>query len=158
MRLSGKVTSGLGRAAIFMSQSHYQDQFRQILGATAWPGTLNVHVDNEGLSNYIALRQKAGIDTLGLDEKIISEVTLIDTSEIKKLRIRGFLREGKSFGGATAYQAEICSENSKNISCAILIPDLTRHVEVIEVIADVFLREILDIEDGSNVDLRLINN
>ncbi|HJM67153.1 MAG TPA: DUF120 domain-containing protein [Candidatus Thalassarchaeaceae archaeon] len=156
MRLSGKVTSGLGRAAVFMSQPHYQDQFRKIIGATAWPGTLNVHVENNDLSNYIALRQKAGIDTLDLDPKFMETVSTIDTTIIESFRIRGFLREGRSFGGATAFQAEISANESETISCAILIPDLTRHVEVIEVIADVFLRESLDIEDGSIVNLNLL--
>ena len=70
MHLKGTVSSGLGRAAVFMSQSHYQDQFRQIIGATAWPGTLNVHVENNDLCKYIALRQKAGIDTLDLDSNL----------------------------------------------------------------------------------------
>ena len=156
MRLSGKVTSGLGRAAVFMSQPHYQDQFRKIIGATAWPGTLNVHVENNDLSNYIALRQKAGIDTLDLDPKFMETVSTIDTTIIESFRIRGFLREGRSFGGATAFQAEISTNESEAIACAILIPDLTRHVEVIEVIADVFLRESLDIEDGSIVNLNLL--
>ncbi|MEC7601937.1 MAG: DUF120 domain-containing protein [Candidatus Thermoplasmatota archaeon] len=156
MRLSGKVTSGLGRASVFMSQSHYQDQFRKILGATAWPGTLNVQVENNDLSNYIALRQKAGIDTLDLDDEFINKVSKIDTSTIESVRIRGFLREGRSVGGATAYLAKISASESINISCAILIPDLTRHVEVIEVIADVFLRESLDLKDGSVVHLDLI--
>ena len=155
MRLSGTVSSGLGRAAIFMSQSHYQDQFRKILGATAWPGTLNVHVEKKDLSNYIALRQKAGIDTLDLDEEIIQGASEIDTSAIDALRIRGFLREGRSFGGATAFLAKISTSDSEDIPCAILIPDLTRHVEVIEVIADVFLRESLDLKDGSIVNLNL---
>ena len=155
MRLSGTVSSGLGRAAIFMSQSHYQDQFRKILGATAWPGTLNVNVEKKDLSNYIALRQKAGIDTLDLDEELIQKVAEIDTSAIDAQRIRGFLREGRSFGGATAYLAKIGASDSLDIPCAILIPDLTRHVEVIEVIADVFLRESLDLKDGSIVNLNL---
>ena len=156
MHLSGSVTSGLGRASVFMSQSHYQDQFRNILGATAWPGTLNVHVENNDLSSYIALRQKAGIDTLDLDDELIDKVSKIDTSNIEAMRIRGFLREGRSFGGATAYLAKISTSESKNISCVILIPDLTRHVEVIEVIADVFLRESLNLNDGSVVNLNLI--
>ena len=156
MRLSGKVSTGLGRASIFMSQSHYQDQFKKILGATAWPGTLNVNVENNDLTSYIALRQKAGIDTLDLDDEFLNKVSEIDTSTIEAIRIRGFLREGRSFGGATAYLGKISTSESKNISCAILIPDLTRHVEVIEVIADVFLRESLNLNDGSIVNLNLI--
>ena len=39
MQLSGTVTSGLGRAHVFMAQSHYQEQFKTVLGSGAWPGT-----------------------------------------------------------------------------------------------------------------------
>ena len=35
MELSGTVSSGLGRAHVFMAQPHYQDQFRTVLGNTA---------------------------------------------------------------------------------------------------------------------------
>ena len=38
---------------------------------------------------------------------------------------------------------------------AILIPDLTRHVDVVEVISGPFLRERLGIRDGDDVTLHL---
>ena len=37
------------------------------------------------------------------------------------------LKEGRSFGGATAFPASISSDGEHWINCAILIPDLTRH-------------------------------
>ena len=67
VQLNGTVSSGLGRAHVFMSQPHYQEQFRTILGTTAWPGTLNITVEQDHLIQYIALRNKAGIDTLDAD-------------------------------------------------------------------------------------------
>lgn len=156
MKLHGEVSSGLGRAHVFMAQSHYQDQFRGILGGTAWPGTLNIQVSDQDLTQYLALRQKAGIDTLDATDERRKKAQTIDTSEIESLRIRGFLRDGRSFGGATAFKAQIRTEEIGSIECAILIPDLTRHVEVIEVIAEVFLRETLDLTDGDRVSLNLI--
>jgi CTP-dependent riboflavin kinase len=156
VQLNGIVSSGLGRAHVFMSQPHYQDQFRTILGTTAWPGTLNVKVEDVNLVNYIALRKKAGIDTLDAEEAAREGATHIDVSTIESIRVRGFLRDGVSFGGATAYQATIAHEGN-NIPCAILIPDLTRHVDVVEVISGPFLRERLEIEDGAEVSLTLAN-
>ncbi|MBD19258.1 MAG: hypothetical protein CMB13_06460 [Euryarchaeota archaeon] len=156
MELHGEVSSGLGRAHVFMAQSHYQDQFRGILGGTAWPGTLNIRVSDQDLTQYLALRQKAGIDTLDATDERRKKAQTIDTSEIESLRIRGFLRDGRSFGGATAFKAQIRTEEKGSIECAILIPDLTRHVEVIEVIAEVFLRETLDLNDGDRISLNLI--
>ena len=68
------------------------------------------------------------------------------------MRVRGFLRDGVSFGGATAYRARI-SHDEQIIDCAILIPDLTRHVDVVEVISGPFLRERLGVEDGDEITL-----
>ena len=65
MELSGTVASGLGRAQIFMAQTHYQDQFREILGATAWPGTLNIELSGSDLESYRQLRYLAGLEEVG---------------------------------------------------------------------------------------------
>lgn len=137
-----------------MSQPHYQDQFRTILGTTAWPGTLNVKVERDDLVNYIALRKKAGIDTLDAEDIARKEADNIDVSSVESIRVRGFLRDGVSFGGATAFQATV-THRDNTIPCAILIPDLTRHVDVVEVISGPFLRERLEIEDGAEVSLTL---
>ena len=37
MRITGKVSSGLGRAHVFMAQKHYQDQFQTLMGTSVWP-------------------------------------------------------------------------------------------------------------------------
>jgi len=149
------VSSGLGRAHVFMSQPHYQEQFRSILGTTAWPGTLNITVEEEDLVQYIALRDKAGIDTLDANPDALENAKSVNVDAFEALRVRGFLRDGVSFGGATAYKATI-SHNEHVVDCAILIPDLTRHVDVVEVISGPFLRERLGIEDGDDVALHLV--
>ena len=149
------VSSGLGRAHVFMSQPHYQEQFRSILGTTAWPGTLNITVEKEDLVQYIALRDKAGIDTLDANSDALEKAKSVNVDAFEALRVRGFLRDGVSFGGATAYRATI-SHSDQVVDCAILIPDLTRHVDVVEVISGPFLRERLGIEDGDDVALQLL--
>ena len=154
MQLNGIVSSGLGRAHVFMSQPHYQEQFRTILGTTAWPGTLNIKVEQNHLIQYIALRNKAGIDTLDADSESIEQANHVDVDAFEALRVRGFLRDGVSFGGATAYRAKI-SHKDQSIDCAILIPDLTRHVDVVAVISGPFLRERLGVEDGDEITLHV---
>jgi len=141
MRIEGVVSSGLGRAHIFMSQHHYQEQFKTIIGKSAWPGTLNVSVQGESLVEYQKLRVSAGLDDG-------------EESNIQAHRIKGFDRDGVSFGGATAFMAKIMVPNI-SVDCAILIPDLTRHDDVVEVIADVFLQENCSIEDGDYVSIVL---
>ena len=137
-----------------MAQPHYQDQFREILGNTAWPGTLNMQVDPDMLSHYIALRQKAGIDTLDAPEADREAAKSLDVSSYERIRIRGFLRDGVSFGGASAFKCTI-DYHGQRVECAVLIPDLTRHVDVVEVISTAFLRETLEINDGDRITLSL---
>ena len=154
MRISGIVSSGLGRAHVFMAQKHYQEQFLSLMGKPVWPGTLNLKVSGSDLSNYIALRMKSGIDTLDADDVQISAAKEVRVDNITSFRIRGFLRDGISFGGATAYKA-IFKSNGDEVDCSVLIPDLTRHFDVVEVISPTFLREHLDLKDGEVVELEL---
>jgi len=143
MHLSGKVSSGLGRAHVFMAQPHYQEQFKQVLDVSAWPCTLNLDMDESSLSDYKNLRILSG-----LEEGDISHHT-------NSFRIKGFERDGKSFGGATAFLAKISVDNENWIECAILIPDLTRHTETAEVISGSFLRESLPCKDGDKLKIKL---
>ena len=143
MHLSGKVSSGLGRAHVFMAQPHYQEQFKRVLDVSAWPGTLNLDMDESSLSDYKNLRILSG-----LEEGDISHHT-------NSFRIKGFERDGKSFGGATAFLAKISVDNENWIECAILIPDLTRHTETAEVISGSFLRESLPCKDGDKLKIKL---
>lgn len=141
MRIEGIVSSGLGRAHIFMSQHHYQEQFKSIIGRSAWPGTLNVHVEGESLIEYKKLRVSAGLEEG-------------ENSGATAHRIKGFDRDGVSFGGATAFLAKFFAGDDSH-DCAILIPDLTRHEDVVEVIAGIFLRESCSINDGDKVSISL---
>jgi len=142
MHLSGRVSSGLGRAHVFMAQPHYQEQFKQVLEVSAWPGTLNLDMDKSSLANYRNLRILSG-----LEEGKVSQHT-------EKFRIKGFERDGKSFGGATAFPAKISADGKYWIACAILIPDLTRHTETAEVISGSFLRESLPCKDGEELEIK----
>ena len=153
----GTVSSGLGWAHIFMAQKHYQDQFQLLMGTSVWPGTLNLNVANDDLTNYIALRLKSGIDTLDASEELIRDAESLDVSQIDAHRIRGVSllemachlavrprsKQNLCFGGVT-------------VECAVLIPDLTRHYDVVEIISAKFLREHFSLVDGDRVVIELI--
>ena len=143
MRIIGEVSSGLGRANVFMSQKHYQSQFKVVLGVGAWPGTLNVDVGSSSLGAFSHLRVLAG-----LEEGDASE-------SVQPLRIEGFERDGRSFGGATAFRGRIRMGEGDWEECAILIPDLTRHTSTAEVISGAFLRESLPCSDDDLVEIEL---
>ena len=137
-----------------MSQPHYQEQFRSILGTTAWPGTLNIKVEQDHLVHYIALRNKAGIDTLDADAASLEQADHVEVDAFEALRVRGFLRDGVSFGGASAFKGVI-HHGEQTVECAVLIPDLTRHVDVVEIISAAFLRERFDLNDGDRITISL---
>ena len=49
MKIDGEVTTGLGKAAYFLSQEFYTREFKKNLGFVPYPGTLNVIVSDEYL-------------------------------------------------------------------------------------------------------------
>ena len=49
MKIDGEVTTGLGKAAYFLSQEFYTREFKKNLGFIPYPGTLNVIVSDEHL-------------------------------------------------------------------------------------------------------------
>ena len=50
MKLNGEVTTGLGKAAYFLSQDFYVENFIRNCGFKPYPGTLNVIVPEEYLN------------------------------------------------------------------------------------------------------------
>ena len=107
-------------------RSTISDQFQSLLGTSVWPGTLNLNVSNGNLRDYIALRLKSGIDTLDASGELIDLAKSVDINHIEAHRVRGFLRDGVSFGGATAFRAKFHVKDD-SVECAVLFPDLTRH-------------------------------
>jgi riboflavin kinase len=49
MIINGKITSGLGKGAFFLSQNFYKNRFNEELGFIPFPGTLNIIVEKEFL-------------------------------------------------------------------------------------------------------------
>ncbi len=120
--IHGTVASGLGEGRYFMSQREYSNQMAGKLGFAPYAGTLNIRVAAEDLSRIGELKGVQGIE------------------------ISGFDREGKHFGGATVYRAEL-----SGVKCAVVMPKITRHQGIIELIAKDRLRGILGLHDGSAV-------
>ena len=49
MKIEGEVTTGLGKAAYFLSQEFYIKEFKKNCGFIPFPGTLNIIVDEKYL-------------------------------------------------------------------------------------------------------------
>ena len=56
MKIDGEVTTGLGKAAYFLSQEFYTREFKRNLGFIPFPGTLNVIVSEEYLDEISEIK------------------------------------------------------------------------------------------------------
>ena len=124
--IHGSVKDGMGEGGYYIGQKGYVDQFVDKLGFKPYSGTLNVCVDKEDVGKLDVIRGTAGI------------------------YIHGFTDEGRSFGAVIAYKAKI-----KNIDCAVVVPERSHYVDVIEIICQYHLRRTLSIGTGDRVDVRV---
>lgn len=58
MEIKGIITSGHGRGAYFMSQPVYQNQFKEKLNFSPFPGTLNIKIDQKEIDSIHNLPQE----------------------------------------------------------------------------------------------------
>ena len=58
MKIDGEVTTGLGKAAYFLSQEFYTKEFEKNLGFVPYPGTLNVVVDEKHLDEINKIKDE----------------------------------------------------------------------------------------------------
>ena len=56
MKIDGEVTTGLGKAAYFLSQEFYTNEFEKNLGFIPYPGTLNVVVSEDYLDEINSIK------------------------------------------------------------------------------------------------------
>ena len=69
------------------------------------------------------------------------------------VKISSYKANGKTLGGVSCCRAAI-----GNLRCAMIIPDLTRHKETIELIAPVHLKSELKLKDGDKITVKIFNS
>lgn len=120
--LVGRITSGTGQGRRYMSLPGYRKQFVQKLGIDPFYGTLNVELDEANVKKLEEIRRHTPI------------------------LVEGF-REGKQeFGEVFCYIAQL-----RGIRCALVIPKLSMHRNIAEIISSNELRASLNLKDGSRV-------
>lgn len=125
--LEGRVFSGLGEGAYYISLPGYYNQIKEKLGFEPFLGTLNLR-----------LLSSTAIEGRMLLEKAADIV------------IEGFKDDKRSYGGAKCIKALF---NDKD-ECAMLFIERTHHdVSVVEVVAPYNLRERHGLKDGDKVKL-----
>ncbi|MFQ5762344.1 MAG: DUF120 domain-containing protein [Candidatus Bathyarchaeia archaeon] len=127
--MEGKLFTGLGEGAYYISREGYRKQFVTKVGFEPHPGTLNLKLSKpEYTTSRKELEHREGI------------------------RIEGFSNETRTYGGLICYHALI---NNKVKGCVLLIQRTHYDSSVIEVIAPVHLRDALQLGDGDTVRLKI---
>ncbi|MBU7023858.1 MAG: CTP-dependent riboflavin kinase [Theionarchaea archaeon] len=122
--VKGQLVSGMGEGHYYISRKGYTDQFEDNLGFRPFPGTLNLLLERE-------------------HDLVVRE--MLDNCPY--VRIEGFEDEGRTFGDVKCYPISI-----QGVQGAILSPLRTHHPKnVIEIIAPVYLRKELGLNDGDDV-------
>lgn len=131
--VEGSVETGLGEGSYYITLPGYTAQFKDRLGFSPYPGTLNLRPAESMRSAVERLRASSGV------------------------KINGFTAEGRSFGGATCHLATLFRSDRIEESAlgAMIIPHRTHYRRVIEIISPWFLREKLDLSDGDQVTMEV---
>lgn len=129
MSISGEVTTGSGEGRYYLQQEEYSNQFRRILRATPFKGTLNLKVKGREAEKLESLKSMDGII------------------------VQGFESEGRAFGDVKCFLATI-----RQKKCAVVIPIRSHHREMVEIISHLKLRDAFKLRDGDliAVDIDLV--
>lgn len=126
----GKVFPGLGEGAYYIGLEGYKTQFAKALGFDPYPGTLNVKLESSIQVEY--KKELRGFEGL---------------------RIEGFQRDGRTYGGARCYRASV---GTKGLTAAVLVIDRTHYDDsVLEIISPQYLRGELGLKDGDTLEVKV---
>jgi len=124
--LRGKLESGLGEGAYYISRKKYQKQINKLMGWEAYDGTFNLRVEEEDMPKLEAVHAANG------------------------MLVEGFEEKNRTFGRAWLFEAELVNpKNKKSIDkCAVIVPKRTHYRKVIELISPEYLRGFFKSKDN----------
>jgi len=128
--IKGKLFTGFGEGAYYVTREGYKKQFVPKLGFKPYPGTLNLKLSGAaGIASRRELEMLPGVN------------------------IDGFNDETRTYGTLKSFPALI---NNTVKGAVLLIQRSHYNSSVIEVIAPVFLRKALKISDNNLVHLKIL--
>jgi riboflavin kinase len=132
LTLKGFVTSGMGEGAHYITLPGYNNQFEDRLGYTPYAGTFNVHLTENSVMERPGLAPLASVP------------------------IDGWEGEDRTYGPATCYPTDLEVDDERYVGAHALVPERTHHdEEQLELIAPDCLRDVLDVEDGDSLTMRI---
>ena len=128
----GRVVSGMGEGAYYMSLGGYRKQFYEKLGYEPYPGTLNV--------------------------KLVDKIFRDSRREIGKypsIFIDGFSDTKRTYGWAKCYLAHINDGAIRD--AAVLVLERTHYDEsMLEIIAPVSIKDTVGIHNGDKIKIKML--
>jgi len=125
----GRVFSGMGEGAYYMSQPGYRRQFYAALGYYPYPGTLNVRLT----------------DPIMIDQNKVLRM-------MRGMQIRGFRDKSRTFGDVKLYPAVIMD----SVEGAVIYAERSIYgPDVVELISKHNLRRKLNLTDGTEIHFRV---
>lgn len=132
LSFEGRVVSGMGEGAYYMSLEGYRRQFLKKLGYEPYPGTLNVK----------------------LADKIFMD-TRREVGNYPSIFIDGFSDSRRTYGWAKCYPALVNDGLISN--AAVLVLERTHYDEsMLEIIAPVSIKETAGIENGDKIKVKML--
>ena len=128
INLKGEVVAGLGTGKFFVTKEKYKNQFIKKMGYLPYPGTLNIKTKSEDIS-YL------GKYTDGI-------------------LIGGFKENNRTYGQVQCLECILKKEHKKTKG-TIVVPQKTRHTDIIEIISPRNLRKTLHLKNGDIVEIIL---
>ena len=129
VKLEGRVFSGYGEGAYYMSKEGYREQFKKKLGFYPYPGTLNLRLDEP----YKEVRKAL--------------------EGLPSILIEGFKNENRTYGWLKVIPALV-----DETPAAVLISLERSHYgdDVLEVVSKFNLRDRLKLKDGDLVKVKVV--
>lgn len=154
----GYLTTGLGEGKYYMSRNNYKKSFKKLLGYTPWPGTFNLKLESQAAKE--AINSIKPIIVKGFKEKNRSfgklkcyECTILDKPFFYK-KIKNSKKELDKKGFMTI--DKIPDGVEKKTKIHIIVPERTSHpTDVIEIIATVYLRKLLNVKEKNEIMIAL---
>jgi len=127
--ICGEVVSGLKEGSYYMKIPEYKKQFRERLGFSPYPGTLNLKLKNE---EDIKARQ--------------------ELERFSGMGIEGFVKNGRTFGSVKCFRAKL-----GNFSGAVIMPARTHHgFNTLEFISKEKIRDKISLKDGDEICVKIM--
>jgi riboflavin kinase, archaea type len=128
----GKVVSGMGEGAYYMSLGGYREQFKEKLGYEPFLGTLNVRLTDQ---IYMNARLELG--------------------KHRSILINGFSDGTRTYGWVKCYRASI--NDGEIESAAVLVLERTHYDDsMLEVIAPISIKNTADVKDGDKIKVQVL--